>query len=336
MATHSSVLAWRIPGTGEPGGLPSMGLHRVRHDWSDLAAAATGCSRVAQNETPGLPPMGSGQWNVACRMLVPQPGIEPSPPAVEAQNLNHWTARKVLEKGLLSPSPNMTRLWPLIWLAYAYICLCLRVRNRHRQMLTEKKRTSFNRKAMGTKRPFGLSLFQMSKLRQGGQEVLASSHSQPAPEPGPELRGPASLDTNCKSGFQKPPLGWVICCKESQNSLQDVILTATVYFWERTEIKINQKSRHRGKSMGGLPVQSFYCPQNVWYSWCWYLCTEYAWSVVNQGNSIKLQCPEVLLGLHSISMSHWFIVHGTELIFRPHPTPWRSDWYHLAWVTSLA
>ena len=40
MATRSSVLAWRIPGTGEPGGLPSMGSHRVRHDWSDLAAAA--------------------------------------------------------------------------------------------------------------------------------------------------------------------------------------------------------------------------------------------------------------------------------------------------------
>ena len=40
MATHSSVLAWRIPGTGEPGRLPSMGLHRVGHDWGDLAAAA--------------------------------------------------------------------------------------------------------------------------------------------------------------------------------------------------------------------------------------------------------------------------------------------------------
>ena len=40
MATHSSVLAWRIPGTGEPGGLPSMGSHRVTHDWSNLAAAA--------------------------------------------------------------------------------------------------------------------------------------------------------------------------------------------------------------------------------------------------------------------------------------------------------
>ena len=40
MATHSSVLAWRIPGTVEPGRLPSMGLHRVGHDWRDLAAAA--------------------------------------------------------------------------------------------------------------------------------------------------------------------------------------------------------------------------------------------------------------------------------------------------------
>ena len=39
-ATHSSVLAWRIPGTAEPGGLPSMGSHRIGHHWSDLAAAA--------------------------------------------------------------------------------------------------------------------------------------------------------------------------------------------------------------------------------------------------------------------------------------------------------
>ena len=40
MATHSSVLAWRIPGTGEPSGLLSMGSHRVGHNWSNLAAAA--------------------------------------------------------------------------------------------------------------------------------------------------------------------------------------------------------------------------------------------------------------------------------------------------------
>ena len=42
MATHCSTRAWRIPGTEEPGGLLSMWSHRVRHDWSDLAAAATG------------------------------------------------------------------------------------------------------------------------------------------------------------------------------------------------------------------------------------------------------------------------------------------------------
>ena len=40
MATHSRILDWRIPGTGEPGGLPFMGSHRVGHNWSDLAAAA--------------------------------------------------------------------------------------------------------------------------------------------------------------------------------------------------------------------------------------------------------------------------------------------------------
>ena len=44
MATHSGVFAWRIPGTGEPGGLPSMGLHRVGHDWNDLAAAVVNIS----------------------------------------------------------------------------------------------------------------------------------------------------------------------------------------------------------------------------------------------------------------------------------------------------
>ena len=39
MATHFSILAWRIPGMGKPGGLPSMGSHGVGHDWSDLAIA---------------------------------------------------------------------------------------------------------------------------------------------------------------------------------------------------------------------------------------------------------------------------------------------------------
>ena len=54
MATHSSVLAWRIPGTGEPGGLPSMGSHRVGHDWSDLAAAAAYIETTTFKEVPTI------------------------------------------------------------------------------------------------------------------------------------------------------------------------------------------------------------------------------------------------------------------------------------------
>ena len=50
MATHSSVLAWRIPGKGEPAGLPSMGSHRVGHDWSDLAAAAAADSTLKSKD----------------------------------------------------------------------------------------------------------------------------------------------------------------------------------------------------------------------------------------------------------------------------------------------
>ena len=49
MATHSRVLAWRIPGTVEPGGLPSMGSHRVGHDWRDLAAVAVDGKESACN-----------------------------------------------------------------------------------------------------------------------------------------------------------------------------------------------------------------------------------------------------------------------------------------------
>ena len=71
MATHSSVLAWRIPGTGEPGGLPSMGSHRVRHDWSDLAAAAAaegwdgaGDGREVWKEGDICIPMADSSWGL--------------------------------------------------------------------------------------------------------------------------------------------------------------------------------------------------------------------------------------------------------------------------------
>ena len=59
-ATHASVLAWRIPGTGEPGGLPSMGSHRVGHNWSDLATTSILAWRIPWTEEPaGLQSTGS-------------------------------------------------------------------------------------------------------------------------------------------------------------------------------------------------------------------------------------------------------------------------------------
>ena len=63
MATHSSILAWRIPGTEEPGGLPSVGSHRVGHYWHDLAAAAAGIEIRTALSLSFLPDLGS----VYCR-----------------------------------------------------------------------------------------------------------------------------------------------------------------------------------------------------------------------------------------------------------------------------
>ena len=59
MATHSSVLAWSIPGTGEPGGLLSVGSHRVGHDWSDLAAAVGILCNLNPSST------GEETWNLS-------------------------------------------------------------------------------------------------------------------------------------------------------------------------------------------------------------------------------------------------------------------------------
>ena len=63
MATHFSVLAWRIPGMGEPGGLPSMGSHKVGHDWSDLAAAAAAPSLYTEALTPNITVFGDGAFS---------------------------------------------------------------------------------------------------------------------------------------------------------------------------------------------------------------------------------------------------------------------------------
>ena len=78
MATHSSVLAWRIPGTAEPGGLLSMGSHRVGHDWSGLAAIAA--ASLHPNGAGGGPGMKAITWALAGMGEAPRMG--PRVPAV--------------------------------------------------------------------------------------------------------------------------------------------------------------------------------------------------------------------------------------------------------------
>ena len=64
MATHSSTLAWKIPWTEEPGRLPFMGSHRVRYDWSDLAAAA--CFKDYYKENPYWVALGTVELQKLC------------------------------------------------------------------------------------------------------------------------------------------------------------------------------------------------------------------------------------------------------------------------------
>ena len=76
MATHSTVLAWRIPGTGEPGGLPCMGSHRVGHDWSDLPY-------LKEDRTTSFPgganeaPYPASEGEIRDLGLIPGPGRSP-------------------------------------------------------------------------------------------------------------------------------------------------------------------------------------------------------------------------------------------------------------------
>ena len=76
MATHSSVLAYRIPGAGEPNGLPSMGSHRVGHNWSDLAAAAAAAA-----------------WN---RIFSPQNGRDINKQLSPTANARTWSSGSVM------------------------------------------------------------------------------------------------------------------------------------------------------------------------------------------------------------------------------------------------
>ena len=141
MATHSSVLAGRIPGKGEPGGLPSMGSHRVGHDWSDLTCmyalekeVSTHSSilawRIPGTEEPGgLPSMGSHRvrhdWATFTLPFpspenLPDSGIEPGSPALQADSL----LTELLQKPYLQCNKVM-----LIWTKnYSKNILLFRIR----------------------------------------------------------------------------------------------------------------------------------------------------------------------------------------------------------------
>ena len=73
MATHSGILAWRIPGTEETGGLPCIGSHRVRHDWSDLAAAAAATSMWELNYKQSWAPKNRCFWTVMLEKTLESP-----------------------------------------------------------------------------------------------------------------------------------------------------------------------------------------------------------------------------------------------------------------------
>ena len=97
MATHSSVLAWRISGTGEPGGLQSMGSHRVGHDWSDLAAAAEVVPRAEQEPTC-QPEEVSAQLQIRKRV-----------------DLNFQTAGSVSDRNTVHPGQTQDRNYSKSW-----------------------------------------------------------------------------------------------------------------------------------------------------------------------------------------------------------------------------
>ena len=127
MATHSSILAWRIPGTEEPSGLLSMGLHRVRHNWSNLAeAAAVAAGQVRKKNTVSVKqscltlcnPMDYNSpdsslhgilqvWILECTAIPfsrasPHPGIDPESSTLQADSLQSEPTEK----------PRLIQRWP--------------------------------------------------------------------------------------------------------------------------------------------------------------------------------------------------------------------------------
>ena len=102
MATHSSVLAWRIPGTGEPGGLLSMGSHRVGHDWSDLAAAAAEYLQFSSVQLLSRVRLFATPWIAACQASL--------------SITNSWSSLRLTSIESVMPSSHLILCGPLLLL----------------------------------------------------------------------------------------------------------------------------------------------------------------------------------------------------------------------------
>ena len=116
MATHSSVPAWRIPGMGEPDGLPSMGSHRVGHNWSDLAAAVAVATHWLSNcNLLALGHAGFSLWHKGS--LVASRAAERAASVVTACKLTYSEACGIFPHQESNPCP-------LYWQADSYPLHC--------------------------------------------------------------------------------------------------------------------------------------------------------------------------------------------------------------------
>ena len=114
MTTHSRVLAWRIPGMGEPGGLHSMGSHRVRHEWSDLAAAAI--KRARSHSAPCMLLLLLNRFSRVWLCAAPWTAAHQAPPSMGFSRQEYWS-------GL--PLPSLTPCMMVVYLHWEninYLC----------------------------------------------------------------------------------------------------------------------------------------------------------------------------------------------------------------------
>ena len=163
MATHSSVLAWRIPGTGEPGRLPSMRSHRVGHDWSNLAAYHINSSQKSQSPWKSLiqTSVFSMEWNLLSLGSI-----------LLHNNLENSLGEKTgvtVDPNRMPPSLRVIRIVTLQWLAAffplnkCFSCFCYGRRVNRIPVLTIMVRTRNLANKAADAENFGLDSFDEMK-----------------------------------------------------------------------------------------------------------------------------------------------------------------------------